>query len=58
MELTKYKLGDIADISVGFPFESERFNEDGDGVRLVRGMNVSERMLRFGDESRWWSDIT
>lgn len=58
MELTKYKLGDIADISVGFPFESERFNEDGVGVRLVRGMNVSERTLRFGDESRWWSDIT
>lgn len=58
MELTKYKLGDIADISVGFPFESERFNENGIGIRLVRGMNVSERTLRFGDESRWWSDIT
>lgn len=58
MELQEYKLGEIADIIVGFPFESEKFNTDGNGVRLVRGMNVSERFLRFGDESRWWSDLT
>lgn len=58
MELQEYKLGEIADIIVGFPFESEKFNTDENGVRLVRGMNVSERFLRFGDESRWWSDLT
>lgn len=58
MEMTKYKLGDVADILVGFPFESEKFNTEGNGVRLVRGMNVSERFLRFGNDSRWWSDLT
>lgn len=57
-KLKKYKLGDIADIIVGFPFESEKFNIQGNGVRLVRGMNVSERYLRFGDDSRWWSELT
>lgn len=58
MEWKKYKLGEIAEITVGFPFESERFNTAGQGVRLVRGMNVSERYLRFGEDARWWDDIS
>lgn len=52
----RVKLGDIADISVGFPFESGMFNIEGRGIRLVRGVNVTERELRFGIESRWWDD--
>ncbi len=58
MEMKKYKLGEIANIIVGYPFESEKFNIESKGVRLVRGMNVSERYLRFGEDSRWWSDLT
>lgn len=58
MEMKKYKLGEIADIIVGYPFESAKFNTDGNGVLLVRGMNVSERFLRFGDEARYWNYIT
>lgn len=58
MELKKYKLGDVATIIVGYPFESERFNTEGKGILLVRGMNVSERFLRFGEEARWWDEIT
>jgi type I restriction enzyme S subunit len=58
MEMKKYKLGDIASIIVGYPFESERFNTNGKGVRLVRGMNISERFLRFGEEARWWDDLS
>lgn len=57
-KLKKYKLGEIANIIVGYPFESEKFNIESKGVRLVRGMNVSERYLRFGEDSRWWSDLT
>ena len=56
--MKKYKLGEIADIIVGYPFESAKFNTDGNGVLLVRGMNVSERFLRFGDEARYWDYIT
>ena len=58
MEMKKYKLSEIADIIVGYPFESAKFNTDGNGVLLVRGMNVSERFLRFGDEARYWDYIT
>ncbi|MBR4625907.1 MAG: restriction endonuclease subunit S [Alphaproteobacteria bacterium] len=58
MELKKYKLGEIANILVGYPFPSEDFNILGKGVRLVRGMNVSERFLRFGDDTRWWDNLT
>ena len=51
-------LSDIADIIVGFPFESEQFNTEGIGVRLVRGMNVTTGSFRWGEDSRWWSKIT
>lgn len=54
----KVKLGDIATILVGNPFESAKFNTEGKGVRLVRGMNVTERELRFGDDTRWWSELS
>ncbi len=49
------RLGDIADIVLGYPFESELFNTNGDGICLVRGMNVTEQSLRFGSEARYWS---
>lgn len=52
-----YKLlSDYADIIVGFPFPSKSFNVNGQGVRLVRGKNVSKRSLRWGSETRWWND--
>ena len=51
-------LGDLADIIVGFPFESEQFNTSGDGVKLVRGMNVTTGSFRWAEDSRWWSNFT
>lgn len=51
----KYKLSDICDIKVGFPFKSKLFNEEGQGIRLVRGMNVSKTGLRWGNQTRWWN---
>lgn len=54
----KYKLSDICDIKVGFPFKSELFNENGDGIRLVRGMNVSCAGFRWGNQTRWWNYYT
>ena len=54
----KYKLSDICDIKVGFPFKSELFNENGDGIRLVRGMNVSCTGFRWGNQTRWWNYYT
>ena len=54
----KYKLSDICDIKVGFPFKSELFNENGDGIRLVRGMNVSSAGFRWGNQTLWWNYYT
>lgn len=54
----KYKLSDICDIKVGFPFKSEMFNEEGSGIRLVRGMNVSRTGFRWGNQTRWWNFYT
>ncbi len=54
----KYKLSDICDVKVGFPFKSELFNENGDGIRLVRGMNVSCAGFRWGNQTRWWNYYT
>jgi len=51
-------LSDVADITVGYPFESEQFNTDGIGVKLVRGMNVTTGSFRWGEDSRWWSYLT
>ncbi len=54
----KYKLSDICDIKVGYPFKSHCFNKNGNGVRLVRGMNISKNGLRWGNQTRWWSNLT
>ena len=51
-------LSEVADILVGFAFKSESFNLNGDGVRLVRGKNVTRLSLRWGDDTRWWNDFS
>ena len=52
------KLSEVADIIVGFAFKSQDFNTDGNGVRLVRGKNITKRSLRWGEDTRWWSDFS
>ena len=57
--MIQYKrLGDLAEITTGFPFKSELFNTSGNGYRLIRGMNVTRRALRWGENTRWWSNVT
>jgi restriction endonuclease S subunit len=47
------RLGYISNLFVGYPFKSDEFNHD-DGIRLVRGENVSEGFFRWGERSRYW----
>lgn len=56
--MKKYKLSDVCDILVGFPFKSEFFETGNDGIKLVRGMNVSQNGLRWGDQIRRWTRLT
>ena len=51
-------LSEVADIIVGFAFKSQDFNTNGNGVRLVRGKNITKRSLRWGEDTRWWSDFS
>jgi type I restriction enzyme, S subunit len=51
------RLGWHVDLLTGFPFKSELFAFD-DGTRLVRGDNVTEGELRWGEKARLWSEST
>ncbi len=56
MSWQQKKLGDIADLLVGFAFKSQYFlNASEDGVRLVRGDNVQQGFLRWGDKAKKWN---
>lgn len=49
-------LNDAADMLVGFAFKSAGFlDDDADGPRLVRGDNVQQGYLRWGDKTKRWS---
>ena len=41
------KFGDYNDLMTGYPFESDKFSED--GIKLVRGMNVKRGYLDFSE---------
>lgn len=58
MTFDKVKLSEVADIIVGFAFKSQDFNTNANGIRLVRGKNITKRSLRWGTDTRWWSDLT
>ena|GEM_PF-1594466 len=58
MPLESRSLSEVADIIVGFPFKSEEFNREGKGVKLVRGMNVTNGSFRWNEDSRWWNNLT
>jgi type I restriction enzyme S subunit len=49
----EYKLGEIAEISTGFPFKGNRYSDY--GVRVVRGENVTIGNLRW-DTIKCWND--
>lgn len=49
------KLGDVADMLSGFAFKSQQFLASSeDGVYLVRGDNVQQGFIRWGDKAKKW----
>ncbi len=58
MRYKTIQLSKAADIIVGFPFASEKFNLNAQGIRLVRGKNITTGNLRWGDDTRWWDDFS
>lgn len=47
------KLGDHVDLVTGYPFKSAGYVDDPEGVRLIRGANVSQERLVWDDTKRW-----
>lgn len=49
------RLGDVSDMLVGFAFKSAGFLDgDSEGVRLLRGDNVQQGYIRWGDKAKKW----
>ncbi|MGZ5580087.1 MAG: restriction endonuclease subunit S [Methylobacter sp.] len=49
------QLGDVADMLSGFAFKSQHFlDASEDGVKLVRGDNVQQGFIRWGDKTKKW----
>ena len=47
------KLGDVADLLSGFPFDSTQFTSA--GIRLMRGVNIKRGQLCFNEnDDRYW----
>lgn len=47
------RLGDIADIEIGFAFKSSGFSPDETGIRLLRGENIGQGVTRWDRTERW-----
>jgi type I restriction enzyme S subunit len=47
------RLADHVDLLTGFPFKSDAYTADPNGVRLVRGDNVVQGRLRWENAARW-----
>ena len=55
MELTKYKLGDIAEVKTGYPFDGHKYTKQ--GVCVVRGENIGAGILHWEEKvDKRWSD--
>ena len=53
MELKEYKLGDIAEISTGYPFDGNLYAKE--GIRVLRGENIGDGILKWDDriDKKW-----
>ena len=51
------KLGEVADLLSGFPFDSTQFTSA--GIRLMRGVNIKRGQLCFNEnDDRYWKSTT
>ncbi len=49
-----YKLGDIANITTGFPFKGDLYSKN--GIRVLRGENIGDEELRWdGHRDKRWN---
>ncbi|TWU25100.1 EcoKI restriction-modification system protein HsdS [Novipirellula galeiformis] len=51
-------LGDEVDFQTGNAFKSKSFTNEPPGTRLARGMNVKEGVFFWGNQTRYWPEVT
>ena len=58
MELKKYKLGEIADIITGYPFDGHKYSTS--GIQVLRGENIGCGFLHWEDRinKKWNENFT
>ena len=55
MMATQVTLGEVAELASGFAFKSQQFLDGKeDGVYLLRGENVQQGFIRWGDKAKKW----
>lgn len=54
-EWKTFKIKEIADLSTGFAFKSKEYDLSGK-LKVIRGKNITEGYLRWGDDSRYWNN--
>jgi type I restriction enzyme S subunit len=52
----KTTLGKVANVFTGYPFKSEFYSDDPQGVRLLRGDNISQGSMDWSDARKWPSE--
>ena len=55
-EWTTAELGSVTDLLTGFPFKSNQYVDDPNAIRLLRGDNIAQGVLRWNGEKRWPHD--
>ena len=53
---TTVELGSVTDLLTGFPFKSTQYVDDSNAIRLLRGDNIAQGVLRWNGEKRWPHD--
>lgn len=57
-EWPKFPLSEIAEVFTGFPFKGDKYLPPNQGIRVVRGDNVTERFVRWGEKEKCWGEVT
>jgi type I restriction enzyme S subunit len=51
------RVGSLSECITGYAFKSESFSFE-NGIKIVRGDNVTENSLRWGDKTRYWNEYS
>src|SRR5712691_5479063 len=58
MDWVLVRLGEVANLITGFPFKSDKYVDDNNAPRLLRGDNIAQGILRWDGAKRWPRNAT